>query len=71
MHKKIFKLLLMICSFFITTNIIAQTNSANESIMRSNGKIYVVMAVCLTILIGLILYLITIDRKIGKIEDRN
>ena len=61
----------MICSFFITTNIIAQTNSANESIMRSNGKIYVVMAVCLTILIGLILYLITIDRKIGKIEDRN
>mgnify|MGYP000862339139 FL=1 len=71
MHKKIFKLLLMICSFFITTNIIAQTNSANESIMRSNGKIYVVMAVSLTILIGLILYLITIDRKIGKIEDRN
>ena len=71
MHKKIFKLLLMICSFFITTNIIAQTNSAYESIMRSNGKIYVVMAVCLTILIGLILYLITIDRKIGKIEDRN
>lgn len=71
MHKKIFKLLLMICSFFITTNIIAQSNAANESIMRSNGKIYVVMAVCLTILIGLILYLITIDRKISKIEDRN
>ena len=71
MHKKIFKLLLMICSFLITTDIIAQPNNANESIMRSNGKIYVVMAVCLTILIGLILYLITIDRKIGKIEDRN
>lgn len=43
--------------------------SANEDMMRSNGKIYVVMAVCLTILIGLIAYAIRIDRKIKKIED--
>jgi len=39
------------------------------SIMRSNGKIYVVVAVLLTILIGLILYLINIDRKISKLEN--
>lgn len=71
MSKKIFGLLLMACSLLITTNIFAQTNAADESIMRSNGKIYVVMAVCITILVGLILYLITIDRKVGKIEDRN
>ncbi len=37
--------------------------------MRSNGKIYVVVAVCLTILIGLFLYVFNVDRKIKKIEQ--
>jgi CcmD family protein len=36
--------------------------------MRSNGKIYVVVAVCLTILIGLFFYIFLIDRKISKLE---
>jgi hypothetical protein len=49
---------------------IAQDTDATEGVMRSNGKIYVVLAVCLTILIGLIIYLFSIDRKIGKIEDK-
>ena len=37
--------------------------------MRASGKIYVVVAVLLCILIGLILYLINIDRKVKKIEQ--
>lgn len=36
--------------------------------MRKNGKIYVVVAVVLTILIGLFLYLIRLDKKISNIE---
>lgn len=36
--------------------------------MNSNGKIYVVIAVMLTILAGIILYLFRIDRKISKLE---
>jgi hypothetical protein len=36
--------------------------------MRSNGRIYVVVAVMLTILAGLILYVIRLDRKISKLE---
>ncbi len=36
--------------------------------MRSNGKIYIVVAVCLTILIGLFLYVMNVDRKLSKIE---
>jgi undecaprenyl pyrophosphate phosphatase UppP len=36
--------------------------------MRQNGKIYVVVAVVLTILIGLFLYLIRLDKKISNIE---
>ena len=36
--------------------------------MRSNGRIYVVVAVVVTILIGLILYVFRLDRKISKLE---
>ena len=36
--------------------------------MRSNGRIYVVIAVILTILIGLILYVVRLDRKMSKME---
>lgn len=36
--------------------------------MRSNGRIYVVVAVMLTILIGLVLYVVRIDRKLSKLE---
>ena len=36
--------------------------------MRSNGRIYVVVAVVLTIFAGLIFYLIRLDKKITKLE---
>ncbi len=36
--------------------------------MRSNGKIYIVVAVCLTILVGLFLYVFSLDRKLSKAE---
>ena len=36
--------------------------------MRADGKIYVVVAVVLIVFIGLILYLISLDRKISKLE---
>jgi hypothetical protein len=39
--------------------------------MRSNGRIYVVVAVMVTILLGLIIYLVRLDRKISKIEKEN
>ena len=39
--------------------------------MKANGKIYVVIAVMLTILAGLDLYLIRLDRKISKLEKNN
>jgi hypothetical protein len=39
--------------------------------MRSNGKIYVVVAVLLTVLIGLLLYVFRLDRKIGQLEKGN
>jgi fumarate reductase subunit D len=36
--------------------------------MRSNGKIFVVIAVILTILAGLLFYVARLDRKISKLE---
>lgn len=36
--------------------------------MRAEGKIYVVVAVVLAVFIGLILYLISVDRKISRLE---
>lgn len=36
--------------------------------MRSNGKIYVVVAVLLTVLAGLILYMVRLDKKISRLE---
>lgn len=37
--------------------------------MRSNGKIYVVVAVMATILAGLLLYLIRIDKRVTRLEQ--
>ena len=38
--------------------------------LRQDGKIYVVVIVLLTVLVGLIIYLIMIDRKVGKLEKQ-
>ena len=39
-----------------------------DSTMRSNDKIYVVMAVCLLILVTLLVYIIRVDIKISRKE---
>jgi len=36
--------------------------------LRSNGKIYVVVAVLSTVLLGMIIYTTTLDRRINKLE---
>jgi len=46
----------------------AQDKPEMADALRSNGKIYVVVAVCLTILLGLFTYVFYVDRKISKLE---
>jgi len=63
---------------FVTTlllliNFLSQAQSTTDTVdmadtMRSNGKIYVVIAVILTIFAGIIIYLIRLDRKMTKLE---
>lgn len=47
------------------------TASQQTDFMNGNGKIYVVMAVVVLIVLGLFLYLFSIDRKISKIEKED
>ena len=66
--KKILRLLILILLVASTTMVHAQDKAGFDSLMRSSGRIYVVIAVMTTILVGLILYLIRLDRKISKLE---
>ena len=45
-----------------------QTPVPMADLMREEGKIYVVVAVMLIILAGLIIFLIMIDRKVSRLE---
>lgn len=38
--------------------------------MRSIGKIYVVVAVIIAVFIGIVFFLIYLDRKLTKLEDQ-
>ena len=50
---------------------VANAQSAEMAdVMRSNGKIYVVVGIILIVLIGLISYLFLLDRKITKLENK-
>ena len=62
-------------SFLLLTGLFATAQEAGGAEMadalRANGKIYVVVAVILTIFAGIILYLIRLDRKITKLEKQS
>jgi phosphotransferase system glucose/maltose/N-acetylglucosamine-specific IIC component len=63
-----FTAILFLLSTFLWAQTMADSTTTIDSTMRSHDKIYVVMAVCITILVVLFLYLIRIDRKVSKKE---
>ena len=69
MRKSFLYLMTGFIASLITAPVLAQPSETEMAdIMRSNGKIYVVVAVLVTILTGLILYLISLDRRIRRME---
>lgn len=75
--KKLFTLLsLFLClnlvyaqdKIEITAEDYENTTVEMADTMRSNGKIYVVIAVVMVVFIGLIAYMILTERKITRIE---
>tara|TARA_B100001093_G_C26768879_1_gene989146 strand:- start:1188 stop:1385 length:198 start_codon:yes stop_codon:yes gene_type:complete len=57
---------ILLCFSFYGTAFSQEVEMA--SVMRSNGKIYVVVAVLSTIFIGLMIYLYSMDRRIKNLE---
>ena len=71
MHTKFRTLMLLLISWVFVLPVMAQNDTAKVEMatgLRANGKIYVVVLVLVTILAGLILYVVRLDRKIGKME---
>lgn len=68
--KKIFSLILLLVTF---TTAFAQTAEKVEmaDVLRSSGKIYVVILTIVIVFIGLAIYLFSIDRRLKKIEKEN
>lgn len=67
--KSIGKIILLLMMLLNTSLLFAQDKPVEMAdTMRSNGKIYIVVAVCITILVGLFVYVWSVDRKVGKIE---
>ena len=61
--------LTIIVLFFQLISLAQETQQVEMAdVMRREGKIYTVVAVILTILFGLFIYLIFIDRKLSKLE---
>jgi len=48
----------------------AQQQVEMADAMRESGKIYVVVAVLCTVFLGIVLYLISIDRKVSRLESK-
>ena len=64
------RMLLASLLLFFHLAVLAQEKEEVEmaDAMRQNGRIYVVVAVVITIFIGLIIYLIRLDKKITNLE---
>jgi CcmD family protein len=68
------KILLSVFSIFLSIVLFAQDTAAvhaddrEATGLRADGKMYVVLAVAVTILVGLFVYLIRLDRKLTRLE---
>lgn len=72
MNDMIRKIFIMAGLLFVAAFALGQQGTNQQAgmadLMRSNGKIYVVIAVILTIFGGLLLYLVRLERKITSLE---
>jgi CcmD family protein len=51
-------------------NLLQTQVTKNESIMVQNGKIFLVMTIVSIILIGLFIYVASIDKKVSQLEKK-
>lgn len=66
------KLLILLCICLTAGISVAQTPEPEMAdLMRSEGKIYVVVAIILIILGGLLGYLFLLDKKVSRLENKS
>ena len=65
---KMIKALSLTLLILFSQHIYAQPTTSMADNMRSDGRIYVVIAVLLTILAGIFLYLVRLEKKIKSLE---
>jgi hypothetical protein len=56
-------------------SVLVEANAGSQSVemadrMRQDGKIYVVVGCVLVVLAGMIFYLVTIDKKVSRLEKQ-
>lgn len=67
--KGLLRMSLLLLLLIIATPLMAQQDSPEMAdALRSSGKIYVVVLVLVSIFIGIIAYLVRLERKISKLE---
>jgi fluoride ion exporter CrcB/FEX len=62
------KLILAFCLTICTASTFAQEVQMADK-FREDGKIYVVIAVLVTILLGILFFLFLLDKKVTKLHD--
>lgn len=62
------KIILLFSLLFLCNTMYSQTE--NQDFFRAIGKIYVVVAVIIAIFLGIVIFLIYLDRKLTKLEKQ-
>ena len=72
MIKRIIPLLVFLSMFlFVPAWCLADDSIEMADALRANGKFYVVVAVLAVIFVGLVVYLIRLDRRISRLERQH
>jgi len=66
------KLSFTLMMLFTTISLFAQNNDIEMAdTLRSNGKIYIVVISIVIILVGLLIYLFTLDKRLKMLEKKS
>jgi hypothetical protein len=64
-------IVIVVVSLFSSVALLAQESAVQqENVFTSNGKLGVVVAVLVTILAGILFYLLSLDKKISQLEKK-
>lgn len=68
--KKLILFFVFACMQIIVKAQAVATDANANDIMRSNGRIFLVMTIVVFIVAGLLIYVYSLDRKISKLEKK-